>query len=132
MAQQAWTPGRLITFLVMLTIVPLIYIAAFNQFFGTGIAYTVDNWLLAFLVGILVILLFLVLLLIALGGFAIAGPLGIMLAIIAILALPVLYIFAFNFLLGTAVPYTVYTYLLVAGTIIGIYILGLVAEKAIS
>ena len=132
MVRQAWTPVRVMVFLIMLAIVPLIYIAVFNQFFGTGIAYTPETWLLAFLVGVLVILLFFVMLIIAVGGFALAGPVGVMLAIIAILALPVLYIFSFNLLLGSSVPYTVYTYLLVAVTIIGIYILGQVAEKVVS
>lgn len=129
MAKQTWTPIRVLVFLIMLALIPLIYIAAFNQFFSTGIAYTPETWLLAFLAGVLVFMLFLVLLFIAMGGMVIAGPLGVVLVIVAIFALPVLYIFSFNLLLGTSVPYTVYTYLLVAVTMVGVYILGSLSAK---
>jgi hypothetical protein len=126
-----WTPLRVMVFMIMLVVIPLIYIAAFNQFFGTGIVYTPENWLLTFLALILVFLLFLVLVIVAVGGAAIAGPLGVVLALVAILSLPVLFIFSFNLLLGESVPYTVYTYLLVAVTIIGIWLLGALVDKAV-
>lgn len=123
------TPLRTIVWLIMLLVVPLIYIAAFNQFFGTGITYTVDNWILAFLVGVLVVLIFIVLLVVIKLGGAVSGPLGVVLAFAAILALPLLYIFSFNLLLSTSVPYTIYTYLLVLLTMIGIWLLSTVTSK---
>jgi hypothetical protein len=126
---KAWTPLRFLVFLVMLTITPLIYIAAFNYFFAADIAYSVDNWLLAFLAGILVFILFIALLLVAMGGFAIAGPIGAVFALAAIFSLPLLFIFSFNLLLGVAVPYTVNTYLLVGATMVGVYLLSQVIEQ---
>lgn len=114
------TPLRLLVLLILVAVTPLIYIAAFNYFFNVGIAYTIDNWLLVFLVGILMFILFLVFEVIAFGVGKVLGPLGVLLAILGLFLIPVLYIFSFNLVLRETVPINVTSYILVAVTILGI------------
>src|SRR5438093_804107 len=110
MARMKWTAQRIVLALFLTLITPILYIYAFNALFGTGIAYTVDNWLLAFLVSFLALLLFIAFELVATGAGKVWGALGYVLAIVGILLIPILFIFAFNLLLSVAVPYTIVSY----------------------
>jgi len=120
---KGWTPQRIIASLIMFLITPLLYIGTFNSFFAAGIAYTVENWLLVFLAGILVFFLFIVLLLVIFLFATVISPLVLVGATVSLFLIPVLFIFSFNLLLAAAVPITIQSYLLVGVTIVGIWIL---------
>lgn len=111
---------RAVGTIVMSVLAPFIYIAAFNYFFATGIPWTFTSWLIAFLASLLAVILAAVLI-IALGlGGAIVNPfLGIVLIVASLFLLPVLFIFAFNLLLATAVPITVESYFVVGLVLLG-------------
>src|SRR5213594_1135842 len=113
-----WRRLLLAAFLIFLA--PLLYIAGFNGLLGTSIAYTADNWILVFLVQILVLLVFLVIFLI--GKFMLS-PIGkrnaaLIMLIVALLLLPILFIWAFGLVVGVAVGYSLESYVLVFALII--------------
>jgi len=106
--------NRLLGTLIVLILGPIITIVAFNYFFMTGIALTLETWILVFLVEVLAALLFIGLVLLSVVGFAfLKGLPGLIIIGAAILSLPIILIISFNFLMKTSVPINFTSYLIV-------------------
>ena len=110
--------------LIMLVLTPIINIAAFNHFFDLGIPLTLGTWFLVFLVGLFVAIILVALFLASILGFAFGkGLVGVVALGATFLAIPVVYILSFNFLLETAVPITGESYIVVALVLIATMVL---------
>ena len=103
-----------LAWLIMLVLAPIITIAAFNHFFGLDIPLTFGTWFSVFLVGLLAAIILVALVLASVFGFVFGKGLGFIMLGATMLALPVIYILSFNFLLKTAVPITGESYIVVA------------------
>ena len=109
---------------IMLVLAPIINISAFNHFFDLGIPLTLGTWFSVFLVGLLAAIILVALFLASLIGFVVGkGLVGLIAIGATILALPVIYILSFNFLLETAVPITGESYIVVALVLIATAVL---------
>jgi len=110
--------------ILMLVFAPVIYIAAFNAYFGTSIPWTFESWLLAFIVGVVAALVFIGAFLIGLlGGVALFKGPGVLVAIGTLFALPLIYIYAFNLVMRTEVPYSGQSYLFVGAVLFAVAVL---------